>query len=69
MSYHDDGDGWLNVLGLVFVILCASCVPIVSCNECATVCGENNHKPKWTVSQGCFCRDDKGLYNPRDSRQ
>lgn len=36
--------------------------------ECRDVCEANGHESTWTFTQGCFCQDDGGLYNPADSR-
>jgi hypothetical protein len=36
--------------------------------QCEHVCKSNKHKPEYVLGDGCYCRDGKGLYNPRDSR-
>ncbi len=43
----------------------------ISCEvqACDRVCRANDHTGNYEVfAGGCYCRDDKGLYNPRDSR-
>ena len=35
---------------------------------CARVCEANGDANGWDVRTGCYCRDDGGLYNPKDSR-
>lgn len=40
-----------------------------SYSECNAVCATNGDRGAWTWTQGCFCRDAEGLYNPKDSRE
>lgn len=38
--------------------------------ECRKVCESNGHEEQYFVfSGGCWCQDEAGLYNPRDSRE
>lgn len=37
-------------------------------SECEQVCTANGDAPVWTWTQGCYCSDGSGLYNPQDSR-
>lgn len=39
-----------------------------SYNDCSDICSTNKDEAHWTWTQGCFCKDDDGLYNPKDER-
>lgn len=60
------------VLFYAFLALALGAIVLVrwscSTSECASVCEANGDAPKWTWTQGCYCRDAEGLYNPADSR-
>jgi hypothetical protein len=40
-----------------------------SYSECGEICRSNGDAPDWTWTQGCYCRDKDGVYNPKDSRE
>jgi hypothetical protein len=62
--------GLLIFYAFVAVLLGALIFGCWSCatSECDEVCSANGDRPRWTWTQGCFCRDADGLYNPADSR-
>lgn len=37
-------------------------------NGCENACEANGDEAEFIVGNGCYCRDDAGIYNPRDSR-
>ena len=37
-------------------------------SQCKFVCETNGHKPEYIIAEGCYCRDTRGLFNPKDSR-
>lgn len=59
---------WIVAIFLLLVAL----IPIGRCtcsqSECASICTENGAKSAWTFTQGCYCKDSDGVYNPKDSR-
>ncbi len=60
----------LYILGCVALFM-AFTVPgkVIDRSNCMDVCEANGDKPFWRISMGCFCKDERGLYNPRDERQ
>lgn len=52
------------VVGFVYM----TPMKIIDWSNCEDVCEANGHECMWKISQGCFCKDDDGVYNPRDER-
>jgi len=57
-----------SVAWIVLVVLILMLGPAWSCNECHSVCAGQKAKGNYTFTQGCFCEDEDGLYNPKDQR-
>lgn len=55
MSYSYDNDGPIGMR------VCAS-------SDCSEICKATGDKADYTWTQGCYCRDEEGMYNPKDSR-
>ena len=56
-----------------FVLVITFCVftapmKVIDWSNCEDACEANGDESMWMISQGCFCKDDDGLYNPRDER-
>lgn len=64
----DETSVWPTVLLILLLpmMLIAHC----SCSqaECASICVENGAESAWKFTQGCYCKDSEGVYNPKDSR-
>lgn len=41
---------------------------IVRQHQCEFVCTTNGHEPVYLIAEGCYCKDERGLFNPKDSR-
>lgn len=65
--------GWelLLIFGVLSILVVALITWMISANgaECERVCGLNGHESAHdTWSEGCLCKDEKGVYNPYDER-
>ena len=64
-----------NVLVPIFVVIVVLVVPLGalgmwgSYSACSRVCEANGDENGWDWWMGCFCQDEEGLYNPKDSRE
>ena len=60
------------VLVLAFVItmlLAFGGGPALNFYECGQICEAQGAARNWTFTQGCFCADERGAYNPKDERK
>lgn len=67
------GDNGTSGLAAVFVYLALIGTLVVgtrscSSSECSEICRANGDRGDFTWTQGCYCRDEHGIYNPKDSR-
>ena len=54
---------------LAFVLVGAGALAMWGTNSaCERVCQANGDENGWDWWLGCFCKDEHGLYNPKDSR-
>lgn len=53
------------------LVLFAVLAPLAWCTleECGDLCKRNGDERNWTFTQGCYCEDEQGVYNPKDSRE
>lgn len=68
MSYRNN-DAWVITGAILTCILL--CVGLVawSMSACTEVCRINGDKDHFLImGGGCWCEDEDGLYNPKDSR-
>lgn len=68
MSYSNNSGGFGLFLSIVFILVIMAGPAVCSMNECDTICRASKAETRWTFTQGCYCADDEGLYNPKDER-
>lgn len=63
---------WGEILILVaiaiMVLIPLVAQPACSYVECEDICEAQKASRLWTFTQGCYCVDEKGAYNPKDER-
>lgn len=56
----------------VFMLLLTALLSVVfvlDAHNCAHVCRRNGDNSDYLVGGECWCADEQGLYNPKDSRE
>jgi hypothetical protein len=66
----DEAKTFLWMVTILIGVIAVSFYTGINCsiNECASLCEDNGAEVRWTWTQGCYCKDADGVYNPRDSR-
>ena len=57
------------IILFIIAILGVLATPVIQYVECGTVCEAQKAERMWTFTQGCYCQDGSGAYNPKDERQ
>lgn len=55
--------------GLFMVLVFVAPMKWIDYENCTDVCEACGDEPFWRISLGCFCKDERGLYNPKDERR
>ena len=58
----------ISSIWIVFCILFGVGNCVVKQHQCNFVCTTNGHEPVYLIAEGCYCKDERGLFNPKDSR-
>lgn len=69
MAYGNDGSLIGAVLTIFLVVALVFGARACEIAECNSICTANKSGARWTWTQGCYCKDADGLYNPKDSRE
>jgi hypothetical protein len=78
MSWHETLEMLSDLKGVLVPLLFAIILIVAplaaigvwgSHSGCKRVCEANGDDNGWDWWMGCFCQDEEGLYNPKDSRE